>query len=338
MKSLLRAALTSAPLQRVWHWGTGPTLAVFFGHRFRCDGAPDGHDPAMIEVTVAELRRRGFVLADLQDVLESCAAGEPLVRPTICFTFDDGYADQAEIGASVFASLDCPVTFFVATGFLDGEVWMWWDQVAHALEATAVRRIELVLRGERHAWAWTDDAGRTPACHEIAEALKLVEDAERRAAVQAIAEQAGVAIPAEPPARFRAMSWDDARRIARQGARIAAHSVTHPILAQCAPKVAQQEIRRSMQRVQAELGRGCSVFCPPNGRMIDYRVSDLEALGSEAPRFAVCTDGRYVAARDARALTAERYRIPRFSLPATLPEVLQVATGLEAILQRLPLR
>ena len=51
----------------------------------------------------------------------------------VAFTVDDGYADFATLAAEVFLAYDCPVTTFVTTGFLDGQVWMWWDQVEYCL-------------------------------------------------------------------------------------------------------------------------------------------------------------------------------------------------------------
>jgi peptidoglycan/xylan/chitin deacetylase (PgdA/CDA1 family) len=66
----------------------------------------------------------------------------------LSITFDDGYADNAELALPVLSRWRLPATFFVATGFVDSELqtpwdrnanvrsrWMTWQQVAQLAAA-----------------------------------------------------------------------------------------------------------------------------------------------------------------------------------------------------------
>ena len=47
----------------------------------------------------------------------------------IAFTVDDGYQDVAQVAAEIFLEYDCPLSIFLTTGFIDGHLWHWWDQI-----------------------------------------------------------------------------------------------------------------------------------------------------------------------------------------------------------------
>ncbi len=47
-------------------------------------------------------------------------------------TFDDGYADNAQVAFRSCASSACPATVYLATGFLDGRD-LWFDVARRAL-------------------------------------------------------------------------------------------------------------------------------------------------------------------------------------------------------------
>src|SRR2546425_159452 len=106
-------------------------LSIITLHRF---ADPDlqvpGHDPASLRNHLAYLRRHRYRMLSLSDVLE--LLNDPdggSTTAAVAFTVDDGYGDFARIGAPIFAEYDCPVTLFVPTGFVDGQLWLWWDRV-----------------------------------------------------------------------------------------------------------------------------------------------------------------------------------------------------------------
>ena len=109
---------------------------IFMLHRFRCaDAGVRGHDPAFVRAALEYLRANRYELVSLRELYARMARDAMPVRRAVAFTIDDGYFDHAEVAAPIFAAFDCPVTTFVTTGFLDGHLWFWWDQIEYVFES-----------------------------------------------------------------------------------------------------------------------------------------------------------------------------------------------------------
>src|SRR5690606_2625911 len=141
----------------------------------------------------------------IEELLRGAAEGAPPRGRTAAFTVDDGYLEQATVAAPIFAEFDCPATVFVATGFLDGRLWLWWDQVSYVFRRT--RRLRLVLEmGDREVSYATGGSGeRARAEGDFVARCKALPEEERARAVEALAREAGVEIPFQPPAGYLPM-------------------------------------------------------------------------------------------------------------------------------------
>lgn len=63
------------------------------------------------------------------EVIDSVNARRPL-RGEVSITFDDGYADNAELALPVLSHWHLPATFFVTTGFIESQTQAFWDHRA----------------------------------------------------------------------------------------------------------------------------------------------------------------------------------------------------------------
>lgn len=98
---------------------------IFMLHRFQDPNRGiAGFDPAQLRRGLEYLRKNRYELVSLENIFDRLARRGSALRGAVAFTIDDGYVDQAEIAGGVFAEFDCPVTTFVATGFLDGHLWL----------------------------------------------------------------------------------------------------------------------------------------------------------------------------------------------------------------------
>lgn len=295
----VRAALSLMP-------GVAP---VFMLHRFRDDEAGNGGlCPQALRANLAWLRSRKFSILSLTELLDRLADGAPLKR-TIAFTVDDGYADFGRVAAPVFAEFDCPVTVFLTTGFLDGQLWLWWDRVNLAL--TAMRR--------------ASEAG------PMVEALKLVPEPEKLDRIRSLVEESRVDLPSVPPARFAPLAWDDVRRLSHSGVTFGPHSVSHPTLSRTSDEQLQFEIAESWRRVRAEAGTGAlPVFCYPNGDSADFHHREETVVAANGLRAAMSARPGYTSHRDFAAGDASRrFRLPRFGYADDPTLFIQVASGIE---------
>ena len=88
-----------------------------------------------------KLLARHFSPLPLTEAVERLATGSLPAR-AVCVTFDDGYADNAEVALPILVKNSVPATFFIATGYLDGGR-MWNDTVSEAIRVLAAPTLDL---------------------------------------------------------------------------------------------------------------------------------------------------------------------------------------------------
>jgi peptidoglycan/xylan/chitin deacetylase (PgdA/CDA1 family) len=318
----------TAPL----HWLIRHRATIFMLHRFsQPDQGIPGHDADELRETLAYLRREGYEFVSLRDVFLRLREGNPSLRRAVSFTIDDGYADQVEIAAPVFAEFDCPVTTFVCTGFLDGRLWMWWDRIEYVFRETGHRELSLESSLGALHFKWADEAGRNLAQREFTEICKKMTDGDKHAAILEIAARAEVELPATPPSQYAPVTWDALRAAEQRGMRFAPHTMTHPVLTRTSDEQARQEIGDSMKRVQAECADPDPFFCYPNGQHGDFGPREFQILEELGFSGAVAGYAGYASAHAWSDDPLARFAVRRFSYPNHRPDVIQYASGLERL-------
>ena len=333
-KRLMVEMLASSPVTALASRRRG-LASIFMLHRFRKEAG--GHDPLVVRRLLGWLRRHRFEVLDLEELFRRLAEDGPLLRRAVAITIDDGYLCQAEVAAPIFAEYGVPVTTFLTTGFLDGELWLWWDQIEYILQGTRLDRVGLTA-GERQLDL---DLG-TPQRRHLAAGIvsghcKALPEVERVAAIAELAERARVPLPKTPPSDYRPMTWDQARRCEAAGMRFGPHTVTHPILSRTGDAQATRELQVSWQRLRQEVSRPMPVFCYPNGRHGDFGPREVAILSGMGLLGAVTAEPGY--ASDVPLSGRDRmFQVPRFSFSEEHGENLRYASGLEWLRQQARVR
>ena len=296
------AALLGRALMRVMAPGGTRGLSILIYHRV----LPQ-QDPLFPgEVTRADFDRQVGLLASCFNVIPLIDAVRHLQAGTLppraaCITFDDGYADNAEIALPVLQAHGVNATFFVATGFLDGGR-MWNDTVIETVRRAPGPRLDATVLGlGSHA---LDSIGaRQQAVGALIGALKYLPMDERLDQVGRLVALAGVALPTD-----LMMRSEQVRQLRRAGMGIGAHTVNHPILAKLAPADALREIGEGKTALEAIIGERVPLFAYPNGKPHgDYtaeHVAMVKSLGF---------DGAVSTAWGAHRGGVDHFQLPRFS-------------------------
>jgi len=237
---------------------------------------PDAHKfAALVDAICAT-----FNVLPLGEALALRSEGR-LPPRTVSITFDDGYANNAEVALPILAQRGVRATFYVATAYLNGGR-MWNDSVIEAVRRAS--RLDLQDLG-LGAHQLPGVVERRAAIDGILGALKYRDFDERVTIATEIARRAGLAPDSE-----LMMSDDQVRQLADAGMEVGAHTVNHPILARIDHAAAIREIEDSKRCLEQITGRTVASFAYPNGRPLkDYGREHVEIVRNAGYASAVTT-------------------------------------------------
>lgn len=219
----------------------------------------------------------------------------------LAITFDDGYADNATVAAPILQRLGMPATFFVAAGYLGGGR-MWNDTVIETVRRAPGRVLDLrpLDLGE---WPIGTAEERRHTIESLLGVLKYRYPEDRDRAAAAVAESAGVALPAD-----LMMTPEQVRGLARAGMTVGGHTVNHPILAAIPDEEARAEIVDGKTHLERITGAPVTLFAYPNGKPLrDYdgrHVAMVRQAGFDAA---------FSTAWGAARREADPFQLPRFT-------------------------
>lgn len=302
------------------HWGRG--LAQGAGiiltlHHVRPARGGGFQPNALLEITprfldevLGLIRREGHDIIPLDTVparLARAAETGEAGRFFVAFTFDDGYRDTLDHAWPVLARHQAPWTLFVTPGFADRTARLWWLELEEAIRALPA--IALDLPDGPFAAPARTDREKLQAFRELYWRLRKGPEETLLAAISALGAEAGI----DPAALVEreCLPWEVLRSLAgAPGVTIAAHTLSHPMLAKHPEPVARAEIIGSRARLEQELGLRIAHFA--------YPVGDPASAG---PReFALARDAGFATAVTTRpghlfpAHAAHLHALPRISL------------------------
>lgn len=311
----------------LWSLTLGSHVTIFSIHRpISSEHNHKGVSPAFLRMALERLRAAGYHFVSLEEIL---SAPEKIPRKSVCFTMDDGYADQGDYLAPILIEYNTKATFFVITDLLDQIDWPWDEKVAYLLSASAKQ----VLQGLQDFGLPQNISIATQELQDAVRRLLQKQGKELSAArvsllIDALSDACGVELPALPPRGYKAVSWDTARQLEKQGIRFAPHSCNHHITSQLTPEEAVEQFTNSWKRLREELADPAKVYCYPTGRPQDFgplHEQSLASLGYLGAVSFISTPLRI------KKLQEQRFRLPRIAFPNTLNAVFRYSSWIEAL-------
>ena len=304
----------------------GNFCPVFMLHRISDDRTGvSGHSIEHIDKCLIYLRRKNYNPVSLQAVVDMLRHGVEIPLKTVAFTIDDGFVDHAELGGSVFAKYDIPLTCFVITGFLDGDLWPWDDQVSYIIEKTKLSKLAINLPSGEGFEMNFDRESRTYFRRKLRDSLKRIDQTDIYQWLDRVYARAEVVVPKAPPDTYLPMTWVDAKKFTEKGHTIAPHTVSHRILSQLNSEDSSFEIKSSMARVREVLGGDSTVFAYPTGSVFDFTKREQETLKGLGVQGAVSTRPQVVEA------TSSLFDLPRYSLPDNFADFVKSLSVLDYV-------
>jgi peptidoglycan/xylan/chitin deacetylase (PgdA/CDA1 family) len=241
---------------------------------------------------VVPLSLQGFVRAHQE---------RKLPHRAVAITFDDGYADNLSNAKPILERFEMPATLFVTSGYIGSKREFWWDELEQLLlrPCELPETLQLDLGRKSCRWklgrsagyreddnglelrqrAWEGQPGsRHSLYYAVWQALKPLNDCERRPVLDAVAAWAGV-VPKLRDSR-RALGEDELQTLAQCDLiEIGAHSVSHPFLPEQPLSVQREEIHGSKAQLERFLDSPITSFAYPHGEYSSKILSMVKEAG-----------------------------------------------------------
>jgi peptidoglycan/xylan/chitin deacetylase (PgdA/CDA1 family) len=265
---------------------------------------------------------RYYHVVSMPEVLDAVERNRPLPERSVLITFDDAYADFADIAWPILRRFRLPATVFVPTAYPDHpELAFWWDRLFQAfartsrtgLRETPIGPLPLATPDQRRSSLRALQDHVTTLAH--ARAMRLVDSV--------------CAQLVESPVRGGCvLSWDQLRQLGQDGVTLGAHTRTHPLLTQLPPDKIREEVKGSQQDLKREIGAALPIFCYPGGDHNDAVTAILKEEGIQLG-FTTLIGKNELEATD--LLRLRRIGVtPRSSLPIFCLRLLRLGIYLDA--------
>jgi peptidoglycan/xylan/chitin deacetylase (PgdA/CDA1 family) len=329
VKDVFKSGLVSGfrlpPVRHMAQKIASDNALIFMLHRFQDnDRSIEGHDPKFLAQCLEELHRLNYKLVSVDDIVEAHLQGIP-IKNAVAFTVDDGYLDHYQVGGDIFSRYDCPATFYVISDFLDDDYWPEDAKVKYLFEHTQIEHIDWSWNGFSLNSALDNKQQRKSAAESVIWSAKELPIAQMQLATSNLAAVLKTPLPERAPAKYRPMTWDNARDLEKRGMRIGAHTCRHVTLSKEDNITASTEIMNSFASVKRQIANPSSVFCYPTGRPQDFGQREIDMLNNGEFKGAVSTNSGYFNSRDNDQL----FTMPRMSMPDNIVDFRKVILYLE---------
>jgi peptidoglycan/xylan/chitin deacetylase (PgdA/CDA1 family) len=243
----------------------------------------------------------------LQDLIQKMRNGN-LPSRAVALTFDDGYEDQLFEAKPLLEKYQTPATFFVTTGYLDGEFW--WNELENILfcPAKLPQDLSTAINGKPFHWSCNTSEqstgvgdSRRNLLFSLYQRMLSIPPQQQQSLLSRLREWTGAD---SFQTKSKALSCEEVVELASGNLiEIGAHSVTHPLL-NILPLAAQRlEIHESKAFLEKLIEQPISGFSYPNGAASECTRDVVREAGFD---FA-CASYNDVTSRG-----CNRFYLPRF--------------------------
>lgn len=259
--TLFRSALLS--LHKSGLHGLAPASlsgvgVVFMLHRVRPALENGGFAPnAILEITpeylnavLTSVRALDYDFVSL-DEMQRRLKERRFERKFAAFTLDDGYRDNLDYAAPIFAQHRAPFTVYVSSGMPDGTAELWWLALEEIIRGTDRFSAQI---GEFSADMPTETAEQKQAAFDtVYWPLRNLDEHALHATIRTLCGRYGFNLP--KITADCALSWQGVRDLgAHAYGSIGAHTVDHYALSKLTEQEARDEIVRGAARIKEETG------------------------------------------------------------------------------------
>lgn len=219
--------------------------------------------PDFLEQTILKYQSVGYRFVSLDEVQCQVESRKRNRRKFVCFTLDDGYADNYEQAYPVFQKYHCPFAIYVTTDYPNQKAQFWWYQLEDVLLKNERLKISNVV------YDCSDLEKKNRAFWEIREKIFSSNAEATLSALEQLFKENDCGV------KVYALSWEQIAELAADPlCTIAAHTVSHASLPVLSVEMIRTELSDGKKAIEDRIKIPVKHFSYPYGNH-DNRVTDL---------------------------------------------------------------
>ena len=333
MNHLLLQAMTNRYVDRWMTKLVGPFVTIYTLHRPNpANHSFHGVDEELLDRSLQFAVERGYQFASIDELVESAVKQQELSHPTLCFTLDDGYADQVARLVPVLLKHQAKPTLFTITDFVDRVDWPWDAKVSYVIWNTHVIRFTLESAGKRLELNCSSPGHRVNTRRALSQHAKTLNKQALHNFLQELQYVCGVNVPESAPEEYAPATWEELRTCEQRGLRVGAHSRSHLVLSALSDEEILQELTYSKHRIESELNNPSRVFCYPSGTARDFSATHPRLVEQVGFSSAITTISKPT---NLHMIRNNLYRIDRIGFPETFDKFVRYSSWIEVLRNKL---
>lgn len=333
MNHLFLQAMTN---KYVGRWMTklmGPFVTIYTLHRPNpANHSFHGIDEVLLDRSLQFAVERGYRFASIDELVEAAVRQQDLTHPTLCFTLDDGYADQVSRLVPVLLKYNAKPTLFAITDFVDRVDWPWDAKVSYIIWNTRQTCFKFRCAGEPIDINCSSAGHRVNARRALSRHAKTLNKHALQGFLEQLQEICKVDVPAQAPEDYAPATWSELRRCEQEGLRVGAHSRSHHVLSALSDEEIIQELTHSKRRVEDELRNPSRVFCYPSGTARDFLATHPRLVEQVGFSSAITTISKPT---NLQIMRSNLYQIDRIGFPETFDKFVRYSSWIEVLRNKL---
>lgn len=333
MSNLLMQVMTSKYVNSLMKSVFGPFVTIYTLHRPNpANHSFHGIDEQLLERCLQFSIDKGYGFASIDELVEAAISRTKLQQPTLCFTLDDGYADQLSRLIPVLLRYQAKPTLFAITDFVDQLDWPWDAKISYMLWNTQVAQGTLVSEGKSLSINCATPELRVASRRTLSQHAKSLNRHSLQIFLLELEKLCAIPLPEKAPENYAPTTWDALRQYEQLGLRVGAHSRSHHVLSALSEEEVIQELTHSKARVEAELKNPSRVFCYPSGTAKDFSAVHPRLVEQVGFSSAITTMSKPT---NLQAIREDLYQIDRIGFPETFDRFVRYSSWVEVLRDKL---
>jgi len=216
-----------------------------------------------------------YRVVTLDNFLENLSSKNKPSNKDVVITFDDAYADNYEYALPILKKYNLPATIFVPTAFIEATRSFWWDSLAKLLTNTKKQFLAFSYKGKELKLKLRNNKLKRKAFFTLSYLFKHAEEEEQEKLLNLLSNVLAVSIS---DLDLPTLAWSQIREMSMNAISFGAHTNNHCVVSHLTDKQFEEELTKSKEILESQLGRKITVFAYPYGEKDDFSASSIAAL------------------------------------------------------------